>query len=193
LEEKISIPVRTLIAKLVVAGPAPGALAAELLPMPDDITDRWIPKWHEEAATTVNTSPATELAVYEFTNLTIFGAEGLLANPDGSVEHDPRFLTQDIKNLLESEDRLRFDGTRLRARVVKERVAVFHAHGSMIYGHFLIDMLPKIALMRRAGHDIGALKFLLCAGTPDWQLPMLVRHPVGSVDLFRSGARVPDH
>lgn len=141
--------------------------------MPGHITEGWIPLWHAEKQALAATHPATELAVYEFANLTVFGAEGLLVRPDGGVEDDPRFLTRDAKILLESQGRLGFDPGARRARVIKERAVVFHARGSKIYGHFLIDMAPKIALIRRAGHDLRQLKFLLCADTPSWQPPML--------------------
>jgi len=59
----------------------------------------------------------------------------------------------------------------LPVRRVEGQVAVIHGPGFDIFGHWLIDFLPKLFVLHRAGIDIQKIKLLLPASSPPF-----VRH-----------------
>ena len=56
----------------------------------------------------------------------------------------------------------------LRRVAVEEPVVLLTGMGHQMYGHWLVDFLPKLFLLDRAGHDITRLRYLLPADTPDF-------------------------
>ena len=54
----------------------------------------------------------------------------------------------------------------LRRVAVEEPVVLLTGMGHQMYGHWLVDFLPKLFLLDRAGHDITRLRYLLPADTP---------------------------
>lgn len=56
----------------------------------------------------------------------------------------------------------------LRRLSVDEPVVLLAGNGHQMYGHWLVDFLPKLYLLDRAGHDIARLRYLLPADTPDF-------------------------
>lgn len=54
----------------------------------------------------------------------------------------------------------------LRRIAVEEPVVLLTGMGHQMYGHWLVDFLPKLFLLDRAGHDITRLRYLLPADTP---------------------------
>jgi capsular polysaccharide biosynthesis protein len=53
------------------------------------------------------------------------------------------------------------DFDRLPVRRIRGQAAIIHGPGYNIFGHWLIDFLPRLYVLRRAGHDIEKLKFIL--------------------------------
>ncbi|WP_232629564.1 glycosyltransferase family 61 protein [Methylobacterium sp. Leaf118] len=56
---------------------------------------------------------------------------------------------------------------------VEEPVVLLAGSGHQMYGHWLVDFLPKLYLLDRAGHDITRLRYLLPADTPDFAMVWL--------------------
>lgn len=56
----------------------------------------------------------------------------------------------------------------LRRVEVTEPVVLLAGLGHRMYGHWLVDFLPKLFLLHRAGHDIARLRYLLPSDTPDF-------------------------
>ncbi|GJE68966.1 glycosyltransferase family 61 protein [Methylorubrum podarium] len=56
----------------------------------------------------------------------------------------------------------------LRRVAVEEPAVLLTGMGHQMYGHWLVDFLPKLFLLDRAGHDIARLRYLLPADTPDF-------------------------
>lgn len=54
----------------------------------------------------------------------------------------------------------------LSRRRIDGEVVLLAGHGHLLYGHWLVDFLPKLALLGAAGHDIGRQTYLLPADTP---------------------------
>lgn len=50
---------------------------------------------------------------------------------------------------------------RLKVRRIAGRAAIIHGPGYNVFGHWLIDFLPRLYVLRRAGFDIGTLTFIL--------------------------------
>jgi capsular polysaccharide biosynthesis protein len=53
------------------------------------------------------------------------------------------------------------DLDRLNVRHIAGPAAIIHGPGYNIFGHWLTDFLPRLYVLRRAGLDISALKFIL--------------------------------
>lgn len=56
----------------------------------------------------------------------------------------------------------------LRRSSVTEPAVLLAGIGHQMYGHWLVDFLPKLFLLDRAGHDIARLRYLLPTDTPDF-------------------------
>ncbi|WP_342150514.1 glycosyltransferase family 61 protein [Methylorubrum sp. SB2] len=56
----------------------------------------------------------------------------------------------------------------LRLVEIAEPVVLLAGLGHQMYGHWLVDFLPKLFLLDRAGHDIARLRYLLPTDTPDF-------------------------
>jgi capsular polysaccharide biosynthesis protein len=50
---------------------------------------------------------------------------------------------------------------RLPVRRIRGRAAIIHGPGYNVFGHWLIDFLPRLYVLRRAGYDIEKLKIIL--------------------------------
>ncbi|MDD2876441.1 MAG: glycosyltransferase family 61 protein [Acidiphilium sp.] len=66
--------------------------------------------------------------------------------------------------------------TSLPARHDGRLALVFHGWGVQVYGHFLIEMLPKLLLARRFGSVFGTALPVLDREMPEWFLHILQRH-----------------
>jgi len=70
-----------------------------------------------------------------------------LNHPDYYV---PEILARNVPNLYN-----------LRVRHVAGQAAIIHGPGYNVFGHWLADFLPRLYVLRRAGFDIGTLKFIV--------------------------------
>ena len=59
------------------------------------------------------------------------------------------------------------------SRIVDEPVVSLAGPGHLIYGHWLVDFLPKLYLLQRNGIDPSAVNYLLPANTPRFALSWL--------------------
>ncbi len=97
---------------------------------------------------------------------------------------------------VDSEARLRALSARrpgLRRVEVAEPVVLLTGPGHHMYGHWLVDFLPKLFLLDRAGHDIARLRYLLPADTPAFARDWLGLLGIGAdriVPYDREGERV---
>lgn len=62
----------------------------------------------------------------------------------------------------------------LPVRVIEEPTIVLVGHGLSVYGHFLIEMLFRVLVLRRAlGDDWATVRFLLDRSAPPWLVTIL--------------------
>src|SRR5271165_47970 len=59
------------------------------------------------------------------------------------------------------------------SRVIDEPIVSLAGPGHLIFGHWLVDFLPKLYLLRQSGIDPRAAKYLLPANTPHFALSWL--------------------
>ncbi|MEQ1714761.1 MAG: glycosyltransferase family 61 protein, partial [Hyphomicrobium sp.] len=137
------------------------------------LTEDWVIRWHEGAPHRAASSMAPELAVYEAKKIEVFGGEQFLRHSSGEVEESELFA------LSFSVDRLRAEPALLRLELpIREiessnPIVVYQGHGATVYGHVLIEMLPRIVLLRLVGYDLSSLNFLIRRDTPAWHRQML--------------------
>lgn len=67
---------------------------------------------------------------------------------------------------------------------VTEPVVLLAGLGHRMYGHWLVDFLPKLFLLHRAGHDIARLRYLLPDDTPDFARVWLGLLGIGADRIF---------
>lgn len=102
-------------------------------------------------------------SLYEVTDAEV-AAEGVLFL-DGAVQYCGQLNIFPV----DSEARFRTLAARrpgLRPVSVADPVVLLAGPGHHMYGHWLVDFLPKLFLLHRAGHDIARLRYLLPADTP---------------------------
>ncbi|KQT58594.1 capsular biosynthesis protein [Methylobacterium sp. Leaf456] len=72
----------------------------------------------------------------------------------------------------------------LRRVEIAEPVVLLAGTGHQMYGHWLVDFLPKFFLLDRAGHDITRLRYLLPTDTPDFARVWLGLLGIGADRIF---------
>jgi capsular polysaccharide biosynthesis protein len=72
----------------------------------------------------------------------------------------------------------------LPVRRIAGQVAVIHGPGFDIFGHWLIDFLPRLYGLHRAGVDIADIKFVLPVQTPGFARSLLERIGIPAENLI---------
>lgn len=74
----------------------------------------------------------------------------------------------------------------LRLRQVAGQAAIIHGPGFDVFGHWLIDFLPRLYVLRRAGLNIEALTFILPSATPSYarEFLRLIGIPDGNLVFY---------
>lgn len=104
---------------------------------------------------------------------------------DGQLLDDAEILPVYVRPELDrAESAIIRDADRLPVRRDGRLALVFHGWGVRVYGHFLIEMLPKLLLARRFAALFGDALPVLDRAMPDWFLGILQAHL--GVDLDRA-------
>lgn len=72
----------------------------------------------------------------------------------------------------------------LRRRAVDEPAVLLAGNGYRMYGHWLVDYLPKLYLLHLGGHRIDRLRVLLPVDTPDFARDWLRLVGIGDAQLL---------
>lgn len=137
------------------------------------------------ARSTQSAPPAPEFffgAVPAFLSLTLFaefdmGAAGCYGirqgriTSDGVVLHRQTALWTQAFNHPDYHVRMIVEPSgwnrgALPVRYIPGRAAVIHGPGYAVYGHWLVDFLPRLHLLALAGHDLSQIRFVLPADLP---------------------------
>jgi capsular polysaccharide biosynthesis protein len=74
-----------------------------------------------------------------------------------ALNHPPEFVAETLRQNVPAL-------AGLPVRRIAGEAAIIHGPGFNVFGHWLIDFLPRLYLLRRAGLDIEALNFILPVG-----------------------------
>lgn len=110
------------------------------------------------------------VGIFHAENVEIFGES--IVSRAGTAYRFPEFNVH-AHRIVSELNTLRALGGPRRRRKLPGRYAMLIGPGLHVYGHWLIDFLPRIALLRLAGHDISALRYLLPKGAPRFGLELL--------------------
>ena len=69
------------------------------------------------------------------------------------------------------------------------RVAMLSGPGSHIYGHWLVDILPRLFVLASCGYDLSALRFVISAALPQFCHEFLHLLGIGEDQLIRHNER----
>jgi capsular polysaccharide biosynthesis protein len=157
---------RKLIAPAV---PLPQPLA--LLTSDLAFVDEWVPRYHGHGH---NKQPF-DVNCFFCPNAIVSGHGHIFV--DGKLIMSPEFMPEYWRSLVKNTGSLRIDEEReLPLRRIDEPTIVFSGHGIDVYGHLLIEMLPRLMVARRAlGTAASDWCLLLEQGTPAWFRRILVR------------------
>ena len=64
-------------------------------------------------------------------------------------------------------------GMTLPARRVQDRAVMLSGPGYTVYGHWLVDILPRLWVLRECGYDPDTLRYVIPAQVPAFVLPLL--------------------
>lgn len=147
--------------------PAP----TRLLPGTEAYADSWVAMHHRGggAATMprVNCYTVRELGVSGIGQLHIDGK--LILTPETVPPYWRRNMLKDGGKKLAHQ-------SALRRRRIKGHTLVFSGWGLDTYGHFLVEMLPRLLIARQAlGDALSRTKVLLPSNTPAWLEAMVAR------------------
>lgn len=157
------------VARMIVAW-------AQKLPQPlplvgDDsrLVDPWLGKYHGHG----HNQASRDISCYFCRDIGVSGRGHLYL--DRAIILSDEFVPNYWRQIITDTGGIDIDNEfSLPQRVIEEPTLVVSGHGVDVYGHFLIETLPKIMVARRAlGGDIGSLRVLLEIGTPLWLLRIL--------------------
>lgn len=103
----------------------------------------------------------------------------------GLLLRNGAFLISPHMNLVEDSIRECTNYGELRAdrptsRVIEEPAVPLASPGHLIYGHWLVDFLPKLFLLQEAGFRLKELTYVLPANTPPFALELLTLMGISS-------------
>ena len=124
--------------------------------------------------------------IIEIAEAHVFGTDLVYVERHGQtciLEIDQNFLSQ-APGLAELNrmHALLADGT-LRHREIDGESVLLSGHPYNLYGHWLVDFMPRLQLLRQGGLNLGELQFLLPADLPDFALSWLLLAGIGAEQL----------
>jgi capsular polysaccharide biosynthesis protein len=153
------------LTRLVVAGAAPFPAALPLLCAAPEFVDDWLVKWHLKPGLPL----PVQINCYFASNAVISGRGHVFL--DGCLVLSPEFIPAYWNALIvEAGQGIDIEWERqLPTKTVEEPCVVFTGHGIDVYGHLLIEMLPKLHMVKKV---IGGLlprhKILMDRNAPQW-------------------------
>jgi capsular polysaccharide biosynthesis protein len=170
------------IFRLSIAPAAGGYQPRHLIPGTEEFAFPWLRRWHQEP----HNWPPYDVACYSVLDAVVSGAgnvwiaDRLVTSP----EVMPPYVADGLGVADGGNDRLKREHS-LPIRSVARPCLVAVGHGIRVYGHFMIEMLFRILVARRA---YGGLKFrsgvLLDKQAPSWLLDILTNDLGISTDDF---------
>lgn len=160
-----------MMQKIALLAPsAVGHIAQPLRVRNPSFTYDWVIRYHEEAKEKAKATLAPDLAIYEARDIVISGSQHIIYI-DGAPKLEDGFCLDFVRTEF------------LRARPQRtgnikilqsdNRTVIYQSHGVAVYGHVLVDMLPRLAMLKLAGYDLASLQYLVQTGTPQWHLDLL--------------------
>jgi capsular polysaccharide biosynthesis protein len=174
------------IQRLPVAPTAGGKQPLPLIPGTESFAEDWLVKWHRER----HHWSGTDIACYSMTNAIVSGAgqvwlDGQLIT---SPEIMPPYVAQGL-DIANGGNQTLHRANALPLRTIETPCLVAVGHGIRVYGHFLIELLFRILVARRAHQTTGLrYRILLDQSAPDWLLGILNEHlevTASDIEFFR--------
>jgi Glycosyltransferase 61 len=157
----------------MIAPATTGLIGNPLLVRDHSLTEEWVIRWHDTAGEMASKLRCPELAIYELSDISVMGPELYIVHQDGNLERSDGFLIDFAQNSFDANPNILQKYANLTVRSVDEPVVLYQGHGVNVYGHVLVEMLPRLALLRFAGFDLKELKFLIRSDTVQWHKDLL--------------------
>lgn len=77
----------------------------------------------------------------------------------------------------------------LPIRRVEERAVMLSGPGYHVYGHWLVDILPRLWLLKLAGYEPSGLRYVVPEQSPSFLLPLLATFGIGGHQLITYNER----
>jgi len=164
----VTFPGKWMLRKVVAAAtPLPPLIP--LLAGTERFAPSWVPQYHAQG----HAQRSYDVSCYFARNASVLGIGNLLV--DDRLITSPEFMPDYWRQALEADT---YAGTRrerrLRQRTIEDRTIVAGGWGIHVYGHFLIEMLPRLWVARKAlGTEVVNYKVLLDATADRWLLTIL--------------------
>ncbi len=111
-------------------------------------------------------------------------SEGLLLRAEDTLVEAPA-LNWQVAHVEQAVARYGLPGPQARPRRIEGGCALIVTPGYPIYGHWLVDMLPRLGLLEAAGHDLDSLTYIVADDTPRFGLELLRLAGIGPERLVR--------
>ena len=154
---------------VVLAGPAPAPSMRVPILCDPVFTETWITRIHAQELPDVHA-----IRTYVFENIVVSG-RGHLFIKDKLVT-EPDFIPEYWRNILASDPSIIESERKLPVRVVEEPCVVFMGHDQQVYGHFLVEMLPRLEIARLCLDRLGVsnVRYLINDSASQWLRHMIL-------------------
>ncbi|WP_331297291.1 glycosyltransferase family 61 protein [Methylobacterium hispanicum] len=136
----------------------------------------WMPKAFAQMAPAISS-----IGVYILRNCEIRGLA--IAYLDGQLVNAPDLIPSYVEHSLSNINISSFDAT-LPIREVDGQSVVFVSNAYLVYGHWLLDILPRLWIATQLYHVDAAANFILPNGTPSFALDIMSEY--FGIDAFMS-------
>lgn len=124
------------------------------------------------------------VGVIESRTLHVAGVDGLVCAADGTILADHSWFRDHV-------DQMRAPlGAHKVRRLPGRAVTLASDWASVNYGHFILDLLPRLAILERLGIDVREFDHVICDGPSDFCLSLLEQLGVDRGRMVRPQARV---
>jgi capsular polysaccharide biosynthesis protein len=116
------------------------------------------------------------VGVIESRTLHVAGVDGLVCAPDGTILADHSWFRTHVGQMKAPS------GAHEVRRLPGRAVTLASTWANVNYGHFILDVLPRLAILERLGIDVREFDHVICGAPSDFCLSLLERL---GVDLSR--------
>jgi capsular polysaccharide biosynthesis protein len=144
----------------------PGVKAKSLFHFDGALTDEWLLQWHKQNSNQGKDKLAPSIEIRYYDSVLISGYELSIHSSSGLVLDDNCILPETIR--LKNNEINSTVSKNLEIIELNEKCIIYQSHGANVYGHFIIDMLPRLLILSEMNEDLSKVRIVSRHDIKQW-------------------------